>query len=44
LPGLQSVIANPHTIFYRVSDSSVEIARVLHERRDFPGIFSRRGT
>jgi toxin ParE1/3/4 len=42
--GLQSVIIHPHTIFYRVSDASVEIVRVLYERRDFPGIFSKRET
>ncbi|SEB91126.1 toxin ParE1/3/4 [Rhizobiales bacterium GAS191] len=41
MPGLQSVIVHPHTIFYRVSDASVEVVRVLHERRDFPGIFSK---
>jgi toxin ParE1/3/4 len=40
--GLQSLIVHPHTIFYRVPGASVEIARVLHERRDFPGIFSRK--
>jgi toxin ParE1/3/4 len=44
MQGLRSVLIQPHTIFYRVSDASVEVARVLHERRDFPGIFPKRET
>jgi toxin ParE1/3/4 len=44
MQGLQSVIVHPHTIFYRVSDASVEVTRVLHEGRDFPGIFSKEET
>jgi toxin ParE1/3/4 len=39
LPGLRSVLVPPYTIFYRVRDGVVEIARVLHERRDLPHIF-----
>jgi toxin ParE1/3/4 len=42
MPGLRSVLAHPYTIFYRVSDGVVEIVRVLHERRDFSGIFSKK--
>jgi toxin ParE1/3/4 len=38
IPGLRSVLAQPYLIFYRLTDSSVEIVRVLHERRDFPAI------
>jgi toxin ParE1/3/4 len=39
VPGLRSILVHPHTIFYRVTDTSVEIVRVLHERRDFGAIF-----
>jgi toxin ParE1/3/4 len=42
MPGLRSVLIHPYTIFYRVNDDAVEIARVLHERRDFFGIFSKK--
>jgi toxin ParE1/3/4 len=41
LPGLRSVLVHPYTIFYRVKDCIVEIARVLHERRNFVAMFSR---
>lgn len=41
LPGLRSVVVRPHVIFFRVKDDAVEIARVLHGRRDFPAVFSR---
>jgi plasmid stabilization system protein ParE len=41
-PGLRSALARPYTIFYRVQTDEVEIVRVLHERRDFPAIFSGR--
>jgi toxin ParE1/3/4 len=40
--GLLSLTVHPHAIFYRVTETAVEVARVLHERRDFPAIFSRR--
>jgi hypothetical protein len=43
LPGLRSVPVRPYTIFYRVNDAVVEIARVLHERRDFVSAFSKKG-
>ena len=42
MPGLRSVLVHPYTIFYRVTDEVVEIARVLHERRDFSRIFSKK--
>jgi toxin ParE1/3/4 len=41
-PGLRSVFARPYTLFYRIRNDNIEIARVLHERRDFPAIFSGR--
>jgi toxin ParE1/3/4 len=40
-PGLRSVLVHPHVVFYRVTDQSVEIARVLHQRRDLAAILSR---
>jgi toxin ParE1/3/4 len=41
VPGLRSVRAHPYTVFYRVTDASVEIVRVLHGRRNFPTVFSK---
>jgi plasmid stabilization system protein ParE len=38
-PGLHSVRVAPHVIFYRTKNGVVEIARVLHERRDLSGLF-----
>jgi len=41
LPGLRSVLAHPYAIFYRVRNNDLEIARVLHERRDFSAALSK---
>jgi toxin ParE1/3/4 len=38
-PGLRSVRVRPYAIFYRIAGETIEIARVLHERRDFPALF-----
>jgi len=35
------VLAHPYSIFYRVRNDDVEIARVLHERRDFSAALSK---
>jgi toxin ParE1/3/4 len=40
-PGLRSVLSHPYLIFYRVADDSVEVARVLHGRRNFAEAFKR---
>ena len=40
-PGLRSMLVHPHVILYRVSEDAVEIARVLHQRRDLAAIFAR---
>jgi toxin ParE1/3/4 len=40
-PGLRSAFARPYTLFYRVRSNDIEIVRVLHERRDFPALFSK---
>src|ERR1700722_13595612 len=42
MPGLRSVLVHPYTIFYRVKDDAVEVARVLHERRDFAAVLSKK--
>src|SRR4051812_27813941 len=40
-PGLRSVVARPHVVFYRVTmDESAEIVRVLDGRRDLDEIFA----
>lgn len=41
LPGLRSVRVHPYTIFYRVTDASIEIVRILHERRNFPAALTK---
>jgi toxin ParE1/3/4 len=41
MSGLRSVLVRPYTIFYRVQNGTVEIARVLHERRNLPEFFSK---
>jgi toxin ParE1/3/4 len=39
-PGLRSVIAGPHVVFYRAgSDRTVEIVRVIDGRRDIDAVF-----
>lgn len=40
LPGLRSLLINPHVVFYRITPNSIEIVRVLHSRRDIGAIFS----
>ena len=42
MPGLRSVLVHPYTLFYRVVDGSVEVVRVLHERRDFAAVFPKK--
>ncbi len=34
LDGLRSFSVKPYVLFYRYTDSTVEIARILHERQD----------
>lgn len=38
-PNVRSISVPPHVAFYRVTDSAIEIVRVLHGRRDFETIF-----
>jgi toxin ParE1/3/4 len=40
--GLRSVLVHPYVVVYRVTDTTVEIARVLHERRDVAAVFEER--
>jgi len=35
------VLAHPYAIFYRVRNDDLEIARVLHERRDYSATLSK---
>lgn len=41
MSGLRSVLVRPYTVFYRVTDTGIEIARVLHERRNVASVFAR---
>ncbi len=38
-PGLRSVIASPHVIFYRISANVAEIVRILDGRQDIDAQF-----
>src|SRR5712691_6267867 len=38
--GLRSLLVAPHLVIYAVSDSVIEIVRVLHERRDVSAAFA----
>ncbi len=39
-PGLRSIAARPHVVFYRVNNDVAEIVRVLDGRRDIDEIFA----
>jgi len=39
-PGLRSIAASPHVVFYRVRHEVAEIIRVLDGRRDLDDIFA----
>jgi toxin ParE1/3/4 len=39
-PGLRSIAARPHVVFYRASGDAAEIVRVLDGRRDLDEIFT----
>ena len=39
-PGLGSIVASPHVVFYRVNNDVAEIVRVLDGRRDLDEIFA----
>jgi toxin ParE1/3/4 len=42
-PGLRSVVARPHVVFYRVTNGIAEIVRVLDGRQDIEEILAERG-
>ncbi len=42
MPGLRSILVYPYIVFYRVTGATVEIVRVLHQRRDFAAIFDKK--
>ena len=39
-PGLRSLAARPHVVFYRVKDDAPQIVRILDGRRDVEEIFA----
>lgn len=41
MPELRSTLVHPYTVFHRVTDTRVEIVRVLHERRNFADAFKK---
>jgi|SRR5215475_3024084 len=40
MPGIRSVLVHPYAVFYRVGGTSVEVVRVLHQRRDLDAVFA----
>jgi toxin ParE1/3/4 len=40
MPGLRSVLVPPYVVFYRVTDFTVGIVRVVHGRRDLDALFA----
>jgi toxin ParE1/3/4 len=38
-PELRSILVHPYVIFYRVENETVEVVRVLHQRRNFAALF-----
>lgn len=42
-PGLRSVAARPHVIFYRIREDRAEIVRVLDGRQDIDSLFTADG-
>jgi len=39
MPELRSLLILPYVVFYRITELSVEIVRILHGRRDLDAIF-----
>jgi toxin ParE1/3/4 len=39
MPGLRSILVHPYIVFYRLSGETVEIVRVLHQRRNLAKAF-----
>src|SRR5439155_5213866 len=39
-PGVRSIAARPHVVFYRIRNEAAEIVRVLDGRRDLDKIFN----
>lgn len=42
LPELRSILVEPYVVFHRVGASSVDIVRVLHERRSLEKAFGKK--
>ena len=40
LLGMRSILINPHVVFYRISDSAIEIIRVTHQHEDIETTFA----
>jgi plasmid stabilization system protein ParE len=42
MPGLRTVAVHRYLICFRVTDTTMEIGRVIHGRRNLPAIFGKR--
>jgi toxin ParE1/3/4 len=41
--GLRPLLVRPHSIIHRVTETTVEITRIIHERRDFAAVLTKDG-
>jgi toxin ParE1/3/4 len=40
MPGLRSILVHPYALFYRVKGDTIEVVRVLHQRRNIAAVLS----
>lgn len=39
VPGLHSIVIDPHVVFYRASSNAIEIVRIVHQREEVDNVF-----
>jgi toxin ParE1/3/4 len=42
MPGLRSILVPPYVLFYRVKADTIEVVRVVHQRRNLAALFATR--
>jgi toxin ParE1/3/4 len=42
MPGLRSILVHPYVLFYRVKPGTIEIVRIVHQRRNLSAILFKR--
>ena len=41
MPGLRSILVHPYVLFHRVKSGTIEVVRVVHQRRNLAAVFPR---